>query len=112
MRYYDKMKIVKNTMASDGQGGFTKTWAVTRSDIDCKVRQLNAEEITENAKLSVRSTHRAYCSDVDIAVSDMLYVIPYGETVSDVFEIEAIDQRRDIGSGHKKHMQVDLLFRD
>ena len=112
MDYPDSLKVIRKTVISDGQGGQTETWASSLSEIDCYMRQLSAQETILNEKLSKISTHRLYCSDINVTISDILYVTKLGETLSEIFEIESVEQKREMGSGYKRHMEVNLFIRD
>ena len=111
MYYRDKFKILRSTFVADGIGGNTETQLVLRSDISGYVRDLSNEEQVINAQMNKMSTFRLYCSDISITISDVLSIMRYGDTVSDVYEIDGIDQKRDLGSGHKRQMQIDLYQR-
>ena len=112
MDYPDSLKIRRKSVTSDGQGGQTETWTTSLSDVDCLMRQLSAEETILNEKLSKISSHRLYCSDIDVTISDILWVTKVSETLSEMFEIESLDQRREMGTGYKKHMEINLFIRD
>lgn len=113
MQFPDTFKVRRYTQVSDGQGGMTRSYVTDFSDV-CLIRQLGADELVINQKLSVRSEHRLYCPyhNSDVTVSDILWVTKANETLSDVFEIERVDQRRQMGTGQKAQIQIDLFVRD
>lgn len=104
------MRVRRKTTISDGMGGLTPTWATvgTLSDVRCRIRQLKADEMIINDRMSTEETDILYCSDISILASDVLWVTKRGETISDVFEVKTMDQRRNVATGNKKHMQIKV----
>lgn len=110
MKYPDTLKVRRKTVVSDGHGGFTPTWSTVPalSDVMCRIRQLRAEEMIINDKMSVDSSHRVYCSDISVSESDLLWITERTAVISDVYDIETIDKRRHVGSGNFHHLQIDV----
>ena len=108
MYFRDKFSILRSILVSDGIGGNSETLVVSRSDVRGYVRDLSNEEQVLNAQMNKMSTFRLYCSDVSVTISDTLSILRYGDTVSHTYEIEGIDQKRDLGSGHKKNMVLSI----
>ena len=112
MNFRDTFRVLRKVSVSDGIGGFSDTISLFRSGIKGFVRQLGNEEVIASASKGKKAEYRLYCSDISITISDTLGILRYGDTISEIYEIEAIDQRRDFGSGHKKNMQIDLNLED
>lgn len=111
MYYRDRFSILRSSLISDGIGGDTETLVVARSDVRGYVRDLSNKEQILYAQMNKVSSFRLYCSDIrSITISDTLSILRYGDTVTHIYEIEGIDQKRDMGSGHKCHMQIDLYL--
>lgn len=111
MFFRDIFSILRSSLVSDGIGGYSETLVVARSDIKGYVRDLSNEEQVLHAQMNKMSTFRLYCSDIrDITISDTLSILRYGDTVNQTYEIDGIDQKRDLGSGHKKNLQLDLYI--
>lgn len=110
IKYTDLLKVQRKTLISDGMGGFTPTWSIvgTMSDVVCRIRQLKAAEMLINDKMSVDSTHRVYCSDIGVTSSDLLLVTERTSATSDVYDIETIDKRTEVGSGNFHHLEMDV----
>lgn len=108
----DKFVVRRSILVSDGIGGFSESLSDCRSDVKCYLRKTTGEELVEFAKKGKFATHKLYCSDIDITVSDIISVRQFGETISNTFEIESIDQRRDLSTGHKKQMHIYLYTRE
>lgn len=112
MRLRDTFSVMRKVSVSDGIGGFSDTWVVGRSDVAGYIRQLTNDEAVLYGQKNLLTTNRLYCSDIDVTISDVLSIRSYGDPARVRYEIEGIDQRRDLGSGHKRHMQIDLYRED
>ena len=112
MRLRDTFSVLRSSMVSDGVGGFSETLVVGRSDVAGYLRQISGEELVIFAQKNKRTTHKLYCSDVDVTISDVLQIRQYGDTARVQYEIENIDQRRDMNTGHKRQMHIDLYIED
>jgi hypothetical protein len=116
MNYPDLMSVLKKSVISDGQGGQVETFATSigLSEIECYFRQLSAEEIIISQKRSKSVTARIYCGheNSDIQISDIISLIKSNDSISELFEINAVDQRRIIGSGDSSHIQIDVYAKD
>jgi len=76
--------------------------------VSCNMRQLNAEEKIINDKMSIEATHRVYCSEIGISVSDQMYITKYGSTASDLYDVKSLDKRRELGTGRIHHLEIDV----
>jgi len=112
MRLRDTFSVLKSSNVSDGMGGYSETLVVGRSGVSGYLRQLSGEEIVIFAQKNKRTTHKLYCSDIDVTISDMLQIRQYGDTTRVEYEIENVDQRRDLSTGHKRQMHIDLYIED
>jgi len=110
MEYPHRLAVSRKTSISDGIGGFTETYNTvgSLSDVSCHMRQLNAKEIIINDKMSVQATHRAYCDDISITTSDLVWITLYGETTSDLFDVQTINRKTELGSGALHHLELDI----
>lgn len=112
MRLRDTFSVMRSSTVSDGMGGMSETLVVGRSGVHGYLRQLSGEEVVIFAQKNRRTTHKLYCSDIDVTISDMLSIRQYGDDARVAYEIEAVDQRRDLSTGHKKQMHIDLYIED
>ena len=108
----DTFSVMRSSLVSDGMGGYSETLVATRSDVKCYVRQLSNAELVIFAQKNLQSTFRLYCSDIDVTISDTLSILRYGDKSSEMYEIEGIDERRDLSTGHKRGLQIDLYIED
>ncbi|KKN30432.1 hypothetical protein LCGC14_0834110 [marine sediment metagenome] len=112
MRLRDIFSVMRSSVVSDGIGGFSETLVVGRSDVAGYLRQLTGEELVIFAQKNKRTTHKLYCSDISITISDVVQIRQYGDPSRTEYEIESIDQRRNLGSGHKRLMHIELYRED
>jgi len=110
MLYPHKLMVYRKTEVSDGIGGVTETYSLTAglSDVSCNMRQLRAEEKIINDKMAIEATHRVHCSNISITVSDQIFITPYGTTVSDLYDVQTLNIKRELGSGTVHHLEIDI----
>lgn len=104
----DTFSVMRSVLVSDGIGGFNETLVVGRSDVSGYLRQVTGEELVIFAQKNKRTTHKLYCSDINMTISDILHIRQYGDPARIDYEIENIDQRRDLSTGRKLMMHIDL----
>lgn len=110
MNYPHNLAVSRKTVVSDGLGGFDETFSIVGalSDVMCHIRQLKADELIVNDKMGVIASHRVYCSGISITTSDQIFVTLYGTTISDLYDVQTINKKVELGSGTPHHFEIDV----
>jgi len=110
MLYPHRLDVYQRSAVSDGIGGFTETWSmnVQVSDVQCHMRILKAEELIINQKMSVQASHRVFCSDITVTTSDQIYITLYNQTTSDLYDVQTVVEKHELGSGRLHHLELDV----